>query len=175
LSARRFTGTRAAIRGLKSPLAAWGLTGPDLFGEGGSSFKRILLAVTGSKSSCRATELVAVLSRDQGSRVFVLHFYERVLLGRGGFIDIESAEEAERLVNQVCAGLERQGIQAEPCTERSYPRLTGRLIALAASACCADIIVIGGSRGKSPLWAVLRGGVSHEVLHRTTVPVLVVP
>lgn len=168
--------TADTIRGLKSPLSAWGLSGPDPFGDGeGSRFKRILLAVTGSKSSRRATELVAALGRDQGSRVFVLHFYERVLMGRGAYIDIESPEDAERLVNRVCCDLERRGVIAEHWTERSYPWITGRLIALAATACCADIIVIGGSRGKSPLWTVLRGGVSHEILHRTTVPVLVVP
>lgn len=164
------------IQGLKSPLSAWGFTRSDLLGDGGeSSFKRILFAVSASTAPCRATDLVVALTRDHGSKVFVIHFYERILLGRGAYIDIESRQDAEQLVSRVCAELERRGVEAEPWTERSYPWVTGRLIALAATACCADIVVIGGSRGKSALWAVLRGGVSHDVLHRSSVPVVVVP
>lgn len=53
--------------------------------------------------------------------------------------------------------------------------MTARLIAIAASACDADLIVIGGTRGKSPLRAVLRGAVSHDLVHRTDVPVMLVP
>jgi nucleotide-binding universal stress UspA family protein len=167
----------AAIRPTsKLPLAAWGLTGSDSSDDGGgSSFKRILLSVSGSKQSSHAVDLVVALARDRGSRVFVIHFYERLLLGRGAYIDLESVEDAERLVNRVCAELEERGVAAEPWTERSYPRITARLIALAAKVCRADLIVIGGSRGKSPLWTVLRGAVLHEVVHRSGVPVLVVP
>jgi nucleotide-binding universal stress UspA family protein len=83
--------------------------------------------------------------------------------------------EPHRLVNRVCAVLAERGVNAEPWTERSYPRITARLIALAAKVCRADLIVIGGSRGKSPLWTVLRCAVLHEVVHRSGVPVLVVP
>jgi nucleotide-binding universal stress UspA family protein len=160
----------------KLPLAAWGLTGSDSSNDGGgSAFKRILLSVSGSKQCSHAVDLVVALASDRGSRVFVIHFYERLLLGRGAYIDLESLEDADRLVNRVCAELEERGVNAEAWTERSYPHVTGRLIALAAKACRADLIVIGCSRGKSPLWSVLRGAVLHEVVHRSGVPVLVVP
>ena len=105
------------IPGLKSPLSAWGLTGSDQIGDDGpSAFRRILLAVTSSKSSWRAVEVVARLAGDRGTRVSVIHFYERISLGRGAYIDTELPDEAERLVERVCANLESFGIHADPWT-----------------------------------------------------------
>jgi nucleotide-binding universal stress UspA family protein len=47
-------------------------------------------------------------------------------------------------------------------------------ILLAASEHRADAIVVG-THGKSVLQALLRGSVSHEFIHRSKIPILVVP
>lgn len=158
------------------PITAWGFSpsepGP---GSGGSGFKRILLAVTASESSMRAIAFVASLAHDHKSQVFVIHFYERICLGRGGYWDLESSEDAAQLISNVRTELERRGVAAETWSERSRAEFTGSAVALAASECAADLIVVGRPRGRSPLWATLGGSVAHALLHRARIPVVLVP
>lgn len=130
-----------------------------------------MLAVTGSESSVRAVAFVAGLALDHNSEVFVIHFYERLFLGRGGYWDLESSEEAAQLVSQVRTELERHGVAAQTWSERSRAEFTASAVAFAASECAADLVVVGCPRGKSPLWATLRGSVSHTLVHCTGIPV----
>lgn len=166
----------ARTQKLVLPLTAWGFTDTDATGGGGgSSFRRILLAVTGSESSRHAVSLVGALARDRRSEVFVIHYYERVSAGHGCYWDLEARGEADRLVRRVRADLRRCGVSSETWIDKSLADVTTRRIAEAGVACRADLIVIGCPHGKSPAWAVFRGCVSHEILHRSSIPVLVVP
>jgi hypothetical protein len=80
---------------IKIPLTAWGFTGIETArGSGGSGFKRILLAVTNSEPCRRAIGLVATLARTNSSEVLVVHLYERLSIGRGGYWDLETQDEA---------------------------------------------------------------------------------
>lgn len=157
-------------------ITAWGFSPNERgAGSGGSSFNRILLAVTGSESSKRAVTFVAGLAHDHKSEVLVIHFYERVCLGRGGYWDLESSEEAAQLVSHVRTELDRRGVAAEIWSERSRVEFTASAVAFAASECAADLIVVGRPRGRSPLWATFGGSVAHALLHRTRIPVVLVP
>jgi|SRR5579864_8635617 len=160
-------------RGL--PITAWGFTGYEGSSDGGrSAFKRILLAVSRSRSSSNAVALVAAMARVQPSEVFVIHLSERLFMGRC-YWDLESPEDAQQLIKDVRAELERLDIPVETWTDRSLANVTSRRIVDAAADLNADLIVIGRPRGKSSLGAVLGGSVSHKVLHKSRVPVLVVP
>jgi nucleotide-binding universal stress UspA family protein len=156
-------------------LTEWGLTdtAPDVGGDGSKS-KRILLAVNDSDSSRRAMALAASLARSSGSEVRVVHLVERLFLGRAGYLSMETDDEAKGLVRRVRADLEKLGVRATGMTDRSRTDQIAHRIIWAGMEFGADLIVIG-TRGRSALRAVLVGSVSHEVIHRSKIPVLVVP
>lgn len=159
---------------VRIPVSEWGFTDtePGIVGRD-ASFKRILLAVTNSDPCRRAIAVVAILAHTNGSQVYVIHLYERVCHGRAR-LDVESPEEANRFVSCVLADLGQLGVRAEAGTEKSLPDEIARRIVWTAAKCGADVIVIG-TRSKSALQAVLRGSVSHEIIHRSNIPILVVP
>ena len=160
---------------LRVPLKAWGFSDVEPAADHGrSAFKRIVLAVTNSEQSKRAIALVATLARTNGSEVCVIHLWERVSLGKAGFWDLETEEEAERFVGLVRAELERRGIKAGVVTAKTFRAEIAERILFAASEYRADAIVVG-THGKSVLQALLRGSVSHEFIHRSKIPILVVP
>lgn len=166
----------AALNRRRLPVTAWGFSGYDPSPDGGGSgFKRILLAVTHSGSSRHAVAVVAALAHAHASEVFVIHLSERLFLGRGGYWDLESPDDARQLITEVRTDLERLGVQAETWTDKSVANVTPRRIVDAAVDVKADLIVIGRPNGKSSLWGALRGCVSHGLVHGSRVPVLVVP
>ena len=157
------------------PVAAWGFSEPAAkVGENGPTFKRILLAATDSDSCTRAMEVVAGLARSGGSEVRVVHLIERVFLGRAGWCSMETADEATRLVSRFRTDLETLGVRVTATTGKARREARAMDILIAAAEYRADVIVIG-TRRKSALRAVLFGSVSHEIIHRSRVPVLVVP
>ena len=165
----------ATLNRRRLPITAWGFTGHNANRDGGSSgFKRILLAVTHSGSSHNAVAVVAAMAHVRATEVFVIHLSERLFMGRC-YWDLEAPDEARQLIMDVHSDLERHGIQAETWTDKSLANVTPRRIVDAAADVNADLIVIGRPQGKSSMWAVLRGSVSHDLLHCSKVPVLVVP
>jgi nucleotide-binding universal stress UspA family protein len=166
----------SAVRGaFKIPLTAWGFTEIEPASDGGrSAFKRILLAVTNSDPCRRAIALVATLARTNSSEVCVIHLYERLSLGKAGFWDLETQDEANWFLGRVRAELERTGVRVEVATAKTFRDEIALRIMSAASEYRADVVVIGTHR-KSALQAVLRGSVSHEFIHRSKIPILVVP
>jgi nucleotide-binding universal stress UspA family protein len=152
----------------------WGFTEtvPEA-GDGDSNFKRVLLAVTDSEPCKRAMAVAAGLARSNGSQVYVVHLVERLFLGRAGWYSMETTDEARQLVGRFRAELEKLGVRAAAITGKSRSDEIARRIMFAAAAYEADVIVIG-SRGKSALHAVFGGSVSHELIHKSEIPVLVV-
>jgi nucleotide-binding universal stress UspA family protein len=159
----------------KIPLTAWGFTEIEPARDGGrSAFKRILLAVTNSEPCRRAVALVATLARTNSSEVCVIHLYERLSLGKAGFWDLETQDEANWFLSLVRAELEHQGVKVDVATAKTFRDEIALRILSAAIEYRADVVVIGTHR-KSALQAVLRGSVSHEFIHRSKIPILVVP
>ena len=162
-------------RAHKIRLTDWGFTETALdVGRGESSFKRILLAVTDSAPGLRATAVAASLARSGTSQVYVVHLVERLFLGRAGWCSMETASEATQLVTRFRAELESLGVRATAITGKSRTDQVARRIVWAATDYKADVIVIG-THGKSALHAVLTGSVSHEIIHTSKIPVVVVP
>ncbi len=160
---------------VKVPVTAWGFTEiQPANSRAGSSFRRILFAVSASDRCKRAITLVAALARTCGSDVHLIHLYERICVGRGVFWGVETPDEATRFVNGVRADLEQGGVRTEASAEKTSPDEIGLRIVWAAAKCGADMIVIG-SRGESTLRAAFRGSISHEIIRRSKIPVLVVP
>jgi nucleotide-binding universal stress UspA family protein len=159
----------------KIRLTDWGFTetAPDV-GAGNSRFGRILFAVTDSAQCTRAAAVAASLARANSSQLYVVHLIERLFLGRAGWCSMETVEEARRLVMRFRAELETLGVGATALTGQSRSdRIAHRIIG-AAIDYDIDVLVIG-TRGKSALTAVLTGSVSHEIVHRSKIPVVVVP
>jgi nucleotide-binding universal stress UspA family protein len=157
------------------PIVAWGFSepAPDIGGDG-PTFKRILLAATDSDACTRAVAVVAGLARGGCSEVCVVHLIERLFLGRAGWCSIETADEARQLLGRFRAELETHGMRVVARIGRARREERAVDILLAAAQFRADVIVIG-TRRKSSLRAVLFGSVSHEIIHRSKIPVVVVP
>jgi nucleotide-binding universal stress UspA family protein len=167
------------VRGAVAPrpirLTDWGLTDTAPDGDGdGSNFKRILLAVSDSAPSERAVAMVASLARSGGSEVCVVHLVERLFLGRAGYMSMETEDEAKGLVGRARDTLAKRGVPASAKIGRGRTDQIARRIIWAAMEFGADLIVIG-TQGRSSLHAILVGSVAHGMIHRSKIPVLVVP
>jgi nucleotide-binding universal stress UspA family protein len=139
-------------------------------------FLNILVAIDGSAHAERALEEALDLARTQRSRVTLISVAAptswRFVAGPYAGL-LPTQEDADRQAEATLrAARERIG------DEMPVTTVVGR-----GSAACAilkrastgshDLIVMG-SRGRGSAAAALLGSVSHDVLHRSTVPVLIV-
>ncbi len=131
--------------------------------------RKIALAVDASPESWRAVTLTKSLAAALGAEVTVLHFRETVPEG----VPAESAEAMLDLVTDVVGELAGAGIVVSADVEESGPLGEATPIAHAAERFEAQLIVVG-SRGLSTGRALLKGSVSHDLIHATRIPVLVV-
>ena len=88
-------------------------------------------------------------------------------------IDAGNEPEARRRAEEGAERARRAGFEAEPRT-RAREGTIGEAILAEADAVGARAIVVG-TRGLTGVRHVLLGSVSHEVLHKADVPVIVVP
>ncbi len=135
-------------------------------------FETILLAVDGSEHSAKAVPVAGDLARRYDGEVIVLHVREHEV-SWGADIDVESAEEARVLVDQVLRQLKDEGTNARGEVVRVALGQTPRAILDMATDEGAGIIVMG-TRGLSDWSRLLMGSVAHKVVHLAEVPVLVV-
>ncbi len=142
-------------------------------------FKKIILAVDGSKNAERALELTAKLaSSSTDAAVVIVHAYEPVsyLLGANPLTYEDRVKEhiawSGQLLKEAHDKLFKQGLAVV-----TYQILRGSpatAIANAALEHDADLIVMG-SRGLTPITRLLLGSVSKRVIGMAACPVLVVP
>jgi Universal stress protein UspA and related nucleotide-binding proteins len=135
----------------------------------------LLLAVK-SQESTKAAVVARDLAKACGATVHVFHArrHEQIVGRGGGSFEIESEEEARSLVAEELAVLEEAGVNVEVDVRRALVEDTYRAILDVAEEISADVIVMG-SRGLSPLEAMVLGSTTYKVLHVSKRPVLVVP
>ena len=125
----------------------------------------ILLAVDASRSARAAEQLAAEVARAGGAKVFVLHVAQPVVAAGPLFSGIYVPSP---LPDQVAlsAGerLRAQGISVELLDELPGAAPTSSAIAAAADRIGAALVILG-SRGLGGVAGLLRGSVSHEVIH----------
>jgi nucleotide-binding universal stress UspA family protein len=135
-------------------------------------FETILLAVDGSEHSRKAVKVAGDLSRRYAGEVIVLHVREHEVTW-GADIDVETADEARSLVDDVIRELKDEGTNVRGEVVRVALGQTPRAILDLAREEGAGLIVMG-TRGLSDWGRLLMGSVAHKVVHLAEVPVLVV-
>lgn len=138
--------------------------------EGSIAANRILVAVAGGADVEPAVKAAAAVAAvHDGSTVKVVHVLQSII-GAQGYAYIETEAEAETALDEAVALFEARGLHAQ--REAIRPQPVTRAILDAAAAFNADLIVTGSSR-MGDMGSLLLGSVSHDLLHRTDLPVLV--
>jgi nucleotide-binding universal stress UspA family protein len=131
--------------------------------------RRIMVAIAGGDDVEPAARAAAAVAGMHPCRVSVVHVMQS-MVGIEGFAYFETEDEAEAAVDRAHRVLDERGIYADRVIIRTGP--VARAIAEAAAEWNADLIVTGSSR-MGDAGSVLLGSVSHDLLHRTDIPVLI--
>jgi nucleotide-binding universal stress UspA family protein len=139
--------------------------------QGGTvSANRILVAVAGGADVAPAVRAAAaVAGTREGCSVMVVHVLQSII-GVQGFAYAETEAEANAALDEAVALFKVRGIDAHSQTITEGPVATA--LVEAAAAWNADLIVTGSSR-MGDASSLLLGSVSHDLLHRTDIPVLI--
>jgi nucleotide-binding universal stress UspA family protein len=129
-------------------------------------FHRILLAVDGSAHAQAALWAVTAVAAGSSAEVLVVTICDHHHSAGGRL--------CRELVEWNTRRLQLDGVDAHGEVESAAGERTARAILRVAGRFHADLIVMG-SRGLSDLAGLLVGSVTHEVIHLSTMPVLVVP
>ncbi len=134
---------------------------------------KIALAVDATPESHRATELARDMAANIGAEVIVLHFRESSLARYGGPEPAETSDQTRGIIGEVVGELTSAGIAVVAAVEDLEPVATAAPIAREAERFGAGLIIVG-SRGLSTGRAALSGSVSHDLIHASRLPVLIV-
>lgn len=135
-------------------------------------FRSILVAIDASDHSRPVVPAAIEIARRFGSSIFVLHVVEH---DRGWSVvySTESTAKATDLVAKSVKAIRDAGIQADGHVgDVAAGHVAGDIVDT-AKAFESDLIVMG-SRGLSDVQGLLLGSVTHKVMHRAQIPVLVV-
>jgi nucleotide-binding universal stress UspA family protein len=134
----------------------------------------IVVGVGGDASGGGTAQHAARLARALGVPVVLVFGYEASAQGpRGGSLEEEIAAVGRTATTAVRDAL----IAADPGLEVDIELVPDRPVESlirVAEARTADMIVVGQG-GRGPLSAALLGSITYEVVHRSPVPVLVIP
>lgn len=145
-------------------------------------FRRVLVAMDGSRNAECALEFANLMAGMSGARLDLLRVVDSTALTPvsdvppatqvvAAAIENERITAAEYLARHSVA-LQRRGSIVAPRVEVA-PDAAGTILGVAAEA-ASDLIVVG-TQGRRGLRRVLLGSVAEEVVRSTTLPVLVVP
>lgn len=139
--------------------------------------KKILLAVDGSGASMRAAGQAIALAALSGGAIHLVHAHEEPLL-YGELAVYVPREKMRELQDTHSADVMRDAEAALKTAGVRYEKeiLTGpvaQTIAARAEALGCDLIVMG-RHGRSALGDALVGSIAIKVLHRSSLPVLLV-
>jgi nucleotide-binding universal stress UspA family protein len=136
-------------------------------------FGTIVVGVDGSGGAGRAVETVARIAADTKDQVVVCHGVV-VTHAWGTDLPAETTGETQQLVDRYVAQLAAAGVPASGEVHQARDKGIGDALIEMARSHQAGLIAVG-TRGRSNVKSVLLGSVAHEVVSRSTLPVLVVP
>jgi len=136
-------------------------------------FGTIVVGVDGSGPAGRAVETVAKIAAGTKDEVVVCH---GVIVPHAWGKDLpdEATGETQQLVDRYVAQLAAAGVPATGEVHQELENGIGDALIDVAKSRRAGLIVLG-TRGRSNVKSVLLGSVAHEVVCKSTLPVLVVP
>jgi nucleotide-binding universal stress UspA family protein len=134
-------------------------------------FKHVLVAIDASECSERALPTAIEIARKFEADLFVLHVAEHDR-GRAVVYPIESPAEATRLVGDAVETARKSGVRADGELVDKAAGHVAQAIQETAAARDIDLIVMG-SRGLSDGLGFLVGSVTHKVMEKVAIPVLV--
>lgn len=136
-------------------------------------FGTIVVGVDESGHADHAVQTAAKIAAETKDKVVVFHGVV-VHHAKASPYTTETRDEAQHLVNRYVAQLTEAGISATGDIHRELEiGIGGALIDVALSHQAGLIVV--GTRGRSDIVSMLLGSVAHEAVHKSPVPVLVVP
>jgi nucleotide-binding universal stress UspA family protein len=140
-------------------------------GDSGLPFRRIFLAVDGSKSSMDGADLALSIVSALGSRVTIVHVTEPVEDRVGGIIPTEEEKSAEAVMSRVQAAFAREGVKARSDLVR-YGKPHAAIVQLAKEGWC-DLLVLGSS-GDDGRGVYSVGSTAMRVVEKFRGPILLV-
>ena len=136
-------------------------------------FGTIVVGVDGSGHADHAVRVAAKIAAETNDKVVVFHGVV-VHAAKGTVYVTESGDDAQHLVDRYVAQLAAADVPATGEVHRELAIGTGGALIDVAMSHQAGLIVVG-TRGRSDLTSMLLGSVAHEVVHKSPLPVLVVP
>jgi nucleotide-binding universal stress UspA family protein len=142
-------------------------------------YKRFLIATDGSELAQKAVDQGLTLAKALGANVTIAHVtlpWTSVAMGEVALVlppenyDRMAADGAQTILSQAAMAAKAAGVPCE--TLHVKDRLAAEGILEAATVQGADLIVMA-SHGRTGLARLLLGSQTSEVLHKSTVPVLV--
>jgi len=137
--------------------------------------KSILAATDGSEAAAEALDFAIALARETGAELEVLAVTPPRILSKGGaappILEIEEPGGAERIATAAAEKAATASVRAHARAAHGDPV---HVIADAGEKFHADPIAVG-SRGHGAIAGVLLGSVSHGLIKRSHIPVVVVP
>jgi len=140
-------------------------------------FRNVLVAFDGSPHAELALKHAVDLAQSEGARLTLLTVYRDPTSGVVGVPDNLMDEIEQQLRDEAQATLNRAGAQVPPGVPAQAVLSTGPAAQIVLDQVREgqhDLVVMG-ARGRSGIGAMLLGSVSHNVLHHSPVPVLIVP
>jgi nucleotide-binding universal stress UspA family protein len=135
-------------------------------------FGTIVVGVDASGHADQAVQAVAKIAAETKDNVVVFHGLV-IHQAKGSTYAPEGQDEAQHLVDRYVTQLASAGVSATGEVQRELEKVGSVLIDVANSHHAGLIVV--GTRGRSDVTSMLLGSVAHEVVHKSTLPVLVVP
>lgn len=136
-------------------------------------FGTIVIGVDESGHADHAVQTAAKIAAATKDKVVIFHGVV-VHPARSMPYTTETRDEAQHLVDRYVAQLSEAGVRATGEIHRELEIGIGGALIDVAIAHHAGLLVVG-TRGRSDLTSILLGSVAHEVVHKSPLPVLVVP
>jgi nucleotide-binding universal stress UspA family protein len=136
-------------------------------------FGTIVVGVDESGHADHAVQTAAKIAAETRDKVVVFHGVV-VHHAKASPYTTETRDEAQHLVDRYVAQLTKAGVSATGEIHRELEIGIGGALIDVAQSHQAGLIVVG-TRGRSDIASMLLGSVAHEAVHKSPLPVLIVP